>query len=289
MPIRHGPALYLSAEEPDDELAIRLHAIAGGLIVPEGMPTHGLAVVSRAQVDSLLCTFTRAGVIEPTGLWKELAQRIGDTKPRLVCIDAAADVFGGDENERAQVRQFIALLRKPAIEHDCAIVLMGHPSRDGIRSGHGYSGSTAWHNGVRARQYLTTPQTEKGEEPDRSRRKLALHKSNSGETGHEIPLRWENGRFVVMREAESADRLAEAKELFIDRLRAYTAQGRHVSDKKGPSYAPAKFAADPAGKGFTSAIFARAMDALFDEEAIVAKTIDNGASPSKRPRGLVLK
>ena len=32
-------------------------------------------------------------------------------RPKLILIDNAADVYGGDENSRAMVRQFITLLR----------------------------------------------------------------------------------------------------------------------------------------------------------------------------------
>jgi hypothetical protein len=61
----------------------------------------------------------------------------------------------GNENDRAQARQFIGMLRGLAIRHECAVLLLSHPSVAGIASGGGSSGSTAWNNSVRSRLYLS--------------------------------------------------------------------------------------------------------------------------------------
>jgi RecA-family ATPase len=53
-------------------------------------------------------------------------------KPKHIGIDTSADVFAGNENDRAQVRQFISLLRKLAIVANGSIVLLSHPSLTGI-------------------------------------------------------------------------------------------------------------------------------------------------------------
>jgi RecA-family ATPase len=55
-------------------------------------------------------------------------------------------VFGGDEINRSQVRKFVSMLRGLAIEYDCAVLLLSHPSLTGPNSGTGTSGSTAWNN-----------------------------------------------------------------------------------------------------------------------------------------------
>jgi len=197
-------------------------------------------------------------------------------------------VYGGDENSRAQVRQFIAMLRRPAIAHNCAIVLMGHPSRDGLRSGMGYSGSTAWHNSVRARQYLTTPKADDGDPPDRALRTLSLHKSNNGEPEHEIALRWEAGRFVVRHGAEPADRLAAAKARFLEMLASYRAQGRNVSHKPtARNYAPTAFANDACGARFPRNLYATAMNALFDDDRLRVVMGPEGVRASKQSEMLV--
>ena len=41
-----------------------------------------------------------------------------------------------------------------------SVTLLTHPSLQGIRSGSGYSGSTAWHDAFRFRQYLRAAQDD---------------------------------------------------------------------------------------------------------------------------------
>jgi RecA-family ATPase len=64
-----------------------------------------------------------------------------------------ADMFSGDENSRPQSRQFIGLLKRLARKHDCAFLLLAHPSLTGLNTGSGMSGSTGWNNAVRSRLY----------------------------------------------------------------------------------------------------------------------------------------
>ena len=75
-------------------------------------------------------------------------------------IDTVSDVFLGDEIKREQVRQFGSLMRKLAIDADTAAILSSHPSLSGMKSGSGLSGSTQWHNTVRARIYFRKPGNE---------------------------------------------------------------------------------------------------------------------------------
>jgi RecA-family ATPase len=195
--VRPGPVLYFSAEEPNGELHFRGAQIAAGIVVPPEAHRHPVEMISRAREDALLCTFTKEGRIQPTPLFNELERMAGEMEPALIILDAAADIYGGEENDRAQVRAFISMLRRLALDLGCAILLVGHPSRDGMRSGLGYSGSTAWHNSMRARWYFTTPKGEGGEELDQSLRQLSLEKSNRGRRGQKITGRWNDGWFGI--------------------------------------------------------------------------------------------
>jgi len=89
-------------------------------------------------------------------------------------IDTSADVFGGDEISRSQVRQFVGLLIGIALRNNCAVILLAHPSMSGMASGTGTSGSTGWHNSVRSRMYL------EGDDKDDDARTLKFKKSNYG-------------------------------------------------------------------------------------------------------------
>jgi RecA-family ATPase len=145
------------------------------------------------------------GRMRPTELWREFEARVAYLNPSLVVLDTLADVYGGDENVRTQVRQFVSMLRDLAIRNNCAVLLLGHPSLSGMMSGSGSSGSTGWNNSVRSRLYLHRQLTEDGK-PDKDAIKrdpklriLEVMKANYGAgVGDEIHMRWEAGRFAFV-------------------------------------------------------------------------------------------
>ena len=134
----------------------------------------------------------KTGIVTATAVFRGLVALVERLKPRVIFLDALADVFGGDEVARAQARQFISLLRGLAIDHNLAVVLIAHPSLTGITSGSGTSGSTGWSNSVRARLYLDRVLDDrKRNGPDL--RVLQVKKSNYGPVGIEKRLRWRDG------------------------------------------------------------------------------------------------
>src|SRR6185436_8386954 len=92
--------------------------------------------------------------IVPTPLYAKLLERAKDVQPICTVIDNVADVFGGSEIDRSQVRQFVALMRQIAIASNGYVIMSSHPSLAGIASKTRLSGSTQWHNSVRARAYM---------------------------------------------------------------------------------------------------------------------------------------
>jgi RecA-family ATPase len=226
---------------------------------------HTLKIISRAGKDSVLATFGQ-GVIQPAPLFEELAGIVAAERPALLVLDAAADVFGGDEMKRPQVRSFINLLRgRLAMPFHCAVVLPSHPSLSGMRSGLGYSGSTHWNNSVRSRYYLTSPKDGSADQ-----RELQLQKNNRGKRGEKVWLRYKDGYFAVDTPGSAMDAasLEKAKTMFLNLLRRFNGQGRRVSDKSGKNYAPTLFAADPDARGVSKQNLSTAMTALFAEHRL---------------------
>src|SRR5262249_29216038 len=146
-----GPFLYFSAEDESDELERRLDAIAQHYSAPLAELVRDYHIVARAGQDAILGYPDRCDLIQPTSLFEELKQAACDIRPKMIALDTSADIFGGNEISRTQVRQFIGLLRKMAIASNSAVLIAVHPSLTGINTGTGLSGSTAWHNSVRSR------------------------------------------------------------------------------------------------------------------------------------------
>ena len=110
-------------------------------------------------------TFAR-GVGELTPFHSHVLEAALDLEARLVIVDTAADTFGGNENDRSQVRQFVSrALGSIAQKINGAVLLCAHPSRSGLSSGEGDGGSTGWSNAFRSRLYLRAPAIEDGASP----------------------------------------------------------------------------------------------------------------------------
>ena len=282
-----GRVLVVTAEDDEDEIHRRLAAIAKSLAV-DLSDLGDLHIVPLAGQDAVMgAPQGKAALIAPTAVFRGLLALVERIKPSLVVLDALADVYGGEENARAQARQFISMLRGLAIKFDLAVVLIAHPSLSGMASGSGTSGSTAWSNSVRARLYLERIVDESNREIDPDLRVLRLKKSNYGPVGIELRLRWQNGAFVLDGNAGSFDKLAadaKAERVFLDLLAAFTAQGRDVCDVPGHSYAPNEFAeqgAEPVNKAALKAAMKRL---LFAGRIRVEKF----GPPSKQRKRLVV-
>jgi hypothetical protein len=192
-----GPAIYFGAEDEVDELHRRLAAIAAfyGFSFAD-LIKGGLHLLSFAGLDPLLAAPDRDGKIITTPLYERLIEAAGDIRPKCIAIDTSADVFGGSEIDRMQVRGFINWLRKLGITADGSVVLLAHPSLAGINSGSGLSGSTAWHNSVRARMCLKMQDKDKEGDSDPNVRELQFLKNNYGPVAESLTLKYRDGLFL---------------------------------------------------------------------------------------------
>lgn len=278
--VEPGRVAYFCCEDDLDEVHRRLANIVRELMLePDAL--QDFTIMPMAGRDALLGHPKRGDVLQATKLFEVLKGRLKSLRPRLLILDNLADIFGGDENARGLARQFVSLIRGLAIDLDCTVMMLSHPSLSGMASGRGASGSTAWVNSVRSWLYLERVRGDDGAEVDEDIRSLKTTKANYGRTGGQITVRWQNGVFAHAEEAteiwiEKAAAMAKAEAIFIELLRAYENQGRHVSDKKGPNYAPAIFAAEERAKGFTSNALMDAMNRLFNANRISLKTVGKG-------------
>jgi RecA-family ATPase len=248
-----GPAFFIDAEDDANVLHIRLASILNhfGATFKE-VADNGLHIMSLAGEDAVLATMGRDGKIEPTRRYKQLLEAAGDIKPKMIGIASAANVFAGDENRRTDVQQFIGLLTRLAMAADGSVTLISHPSLTGINTGSGISGTTQWHNAVRARFYLTSIKPESGEQPDNDLREIIFKKNQYGPVSENIVLRWRDGLFLPvpgMSSLEKATAELAADNLFLKLLNQYTEQGRNLSEKiSSNNYAPTEFAKEQEAK-----------------------------------------
>lgn len=147
---RQLKVLMWACEDDVDELWRRQLAIATALDVKLSAFADELVIYSYdGKLVELAGIVDRQLVAAP--MLGVLREQIGDHKADVVFIDNSARVYGGDENDRHQVTNFIAMLTGAARVRNAAIVLLAHPSKQ-VNSE--YSGSTAWEGAVRTRLYL---------------------------------------------------------------------------------------------------------------------------------------
>jgi RecA-family ATPase len=285
-----GPAIYLGCEDEVDELHRRLADIATHYGVRfEDMINGGLHLICLAGKNALLGVPDRNGQIIATPLFEQLLKAAEFIKPKHIGIDTSADVYGGSEIDRGQVRQFLGLLRRLAIVADGTVNLLAHPSLQGISSGSGLSGSTGWHNSVRARMYLCSPQGDKDEQPDSDLRELQFLKNNYGRLAERIVLRYRDGVFLAEPGMSAIDleaRERDIDEMFLAVLYKLIASKRPVSPSpQANNYAPTAIARHSDGKGHSGKDYQAAMARLLDAGKI---HIAVSGPPSKQVRFLAL-
>ena len=190
--VEHCPCVAVWCEDDGDELWRRQERINEAYrCAPDDLA--GLTYIERCGDDSVLIDYGRWGKDEnETPFFAQVRHVVMMTKAKILLLDTVADVFGGNENIRPQVRRFISILRRLAIEMQGCVILTSHPSMAGRASGTGESGSTAWQNSVRCRLYLT-----RDDKQDDACRVLKTMKLNQGPSGGMIPLVWREGVFQV--------------------------------------------------------------------------------------------
>lgn len=181
--------------------------------------------------------------------------------------------FAGSEIDRVQVYGFAMHMQALAMVAGGAVTVLSHPSLSGINSGSGISGSTAWHGAFRFRQYLTGVKQDDAEQPDNDLRQLEFLKNQYGRRDDTIVLRYQHGLFLPLPGVKSLDKAAQeakADDMFIEILRRFGKQNRHVSDRSGKNYAPALFAREDEAQSavITGKHFEAAMRRLFKTNRI---------------------
>ena len=111
-----GPAIFMDAEDDENEIHIRLASIARHYEVTyDDLRRDGLHLLSFVGRDAVLATVSRAGKVEPTRLYRQLLEAAHDIKPKMIGIASSANVFAGKESDRNQVQQFVGLTTGLAI------------------------------------------------------------------------------------------------------------------------------------------------------------------------------
>lgn len=183
-------------EDKKDQFHRRQYRINQRLGVSQSEVKGNMVLIPRKGKDNILMRFNRDDQAKLTEFFDNLLIDIKKFQPQLVILDTLADLFGGNEIIRAQARQFVqSCCGKIAEETGATILLCAHPSEAGLNKKSGTGGSTAWHNSLRFRWFIETPE---GMEFTPDMRILTLKKSNYSPCDGKFVLKLErDGIFTV--------------------------------------------------------------------------------------------
>ena len=181
--------LYTNLEDSAAILRHRLAGICRAWLIDPATLQDRLFVVDGTEHPELFEAESRAGG-DPTHTYRELRDLVTSGGFGLVIVDNASDAFAGDEIVRRQVRAFIRSLKEIAKLSAAALLLLSHVDKSTSRAksaqvGESYSGSTAWHNSVRSRLFLSRC--------DDGLLTLEHQKSNLGMLREPLTLAWVQG------------------------------------------------------------------------------------------------
>lgn len=232
-PLSKMKVLMWAGEDDRDELWRRQMQIASfhGRNLAE---YHNLIIESYVGRDCSLAE-PIMGALRPTSMLAELEEQVSDYEVDVVILDNVARLYGGNENDRHCVTQFVnwvtgaCMKRRPT-----AILLLAHPAK---ATGSEYSGSSAWEAAVRSRWYFgRSLPDEQAKEPsaidadtDPNARVLARRKSNySGLDTLQMQYSPNLGLLTYDTEVKAPDRLmhpARAEGIVLEALAKLQAMG----------------------------------------------------------------
>ena len=275
-------ALGIFAEDDEGELHRRMKAVADAGQIEVGRLSD--MAWRSAVVDACeLIELDAAGQVQPTIYYRRLESAVRDFGARLVVLDAATNLYGGDEIKRRQVNGFLTMLRRLALDIDGAVLLLAHPSAAGISTGTGLSGSTHWNNAVRSRLYFVR---STGDDADPDERWLSRPKANYTGAGDTLRVRWTDGAFVPLDEPTGIDRAAisaKAERIFLSLLaQSYSVGTWTCPNPAARNYAPSIFGKHPDREGLGKPAFETAMHRLMKTCQIKIETYGRPSEPRSR-------
>lgn len=201
--------LYLSCEDRANVLHWRLARICEYLDIPMGILAANLHLQDLVGEDVILWERDPHTGVTSTAAFASLRRRMVATGAQVLIVDGVTDTFAGNENARGEVKRYVnALLR--LVPTDGALLLLGHvpkPAAGNPSTSEGYSGSTGWHNAVRARWYLY-PEAQDSEDGSTrtGRLQLELQKSNLGPCQATMSFAWDEDAHLFVGRREGIDR-----------------------------------------------------------------------------------
>ena len=185
--------VFATYEDEPAEIKRRLQALASGMDwIADSMETvrDYVHIVDMRGIGSVWGPglgnhIANTGDLLPAG--EDLRAICEEKNARLLIMDPLSGAFGGNENDRSTVYDFVSSFRGWGDEAQCAVLAIGHLPKGAEGRASGFSGSTAWEAAVRSMWKIQTKEFKEGSE-ERFYWALEHTKSNYAPRHPEIPL-----------------------------------------------------------------------------------------------------
>ncbi len=189
--------VFATYEDEPAEIKRRLQALTSGMPwIADSMDTikEHTHIVDMRGIGSVWGPglgnhIANTGNLLPAG--EDLRAICEEKGARLLVMDPLSGAFGGNENDRSAVYDFVSSFRGWGDAAQCAILAIGHLPKGAEGRAAGFSGSTAWEAAARSMWKIEEKSFTEGEKKDaKTRNYWALEhtKSNYAPRQPEIPL-----------------------------------------------------------------------------------------------------
>jgi len=230
------------------------------------------------------------GKLVPTPLLSDLRERVGDLKVTFVFIDSVARAFGGSENDRHQVTQFVSLLTAACEPTGAGVCLLSHPARS---LGSEFSGSSAWEASVRSRLYLGSKlpdqRADQGDDDGANENVRFLSRRKANYSALDFRKLIYTGGVLVPENAGGKVLMAArggefAKDIVIRAIRKLKDIGHYGNTStRSPDYLPRLARQWKLLDGITESQFAKAMRELVLEKRLASATVGRYPNRTEKP------
>ena len=205
--------IFATYEDEPAEIKRRLQALASGMpwiynafsIIKQHLHIVDMRGIGSVWGPGIGNHIQNTGDLLSAG--EDLRQICEDKQARLLVMDPLSGAFGGNENDRTAVYDFVSSFRGWGDQAKCAMLVIGHLPKSAEGKAAGFSGSTAWEASARSMWMLSKKSFTGGEgKQAETRHYWALEhtKANYALLQSEIPLIRINGYWTKANDREDA-------------------------------------------------------------------------------------
>jgi len=175
--------VFISAEDNEQSLIRRMANYIKVKGINVEVLNNYLHIMDWSKKDSQVIYETDGRTGKFNKQFAEVSESCRKYDAEVLIVDNNSMFFGGNEIVRSEVQMYLSGLRKA--RPGLAVLALHHVDKASLKpgTGDGYSGSTAWHNGARARWSLIN---------DNGMSVLTLQKSNYGKSGYQSVVSYDD-------------------------------------------------------------------------------------------------